>query len=628
MKILLMLELEKTELNTLLGDNVAYRPDLSKKGDSFLVDYIIKYSPEIIISGTDVSSNVIQVWAKACRGVDLRLLVVNDKNIRPQSRTVNGVTVVDLAVTHDAGITALVYAEKLYTRLVTCRHARSVVERCGKLRKASSSVLLVGAGIVNLIAAYYLRGRGCQVTIIEASPDPRSHSDWGTLGCTHGGGNARMFTLTECDDYHDKYYSHNFRFNAHFQEPVSKSGWVIGDIGSFDEKEVEWTNDFKNVPIWLANLYNEDIFNLSHEAKSLWELLITEHPTLFENVEFKRNVLRVVSDEAYQQHQIKRQEWVKSTVKVLDNEDIVNAYPSLAAGCDNGTIVGGIEVVGFTLNIHRFVSNLLEHLERSGVTFKWDRGANSINRDADGVVSSITAGDQTYVANHYVVSPGAYGSSLLQGTLSENKVHGMLGAWISFPNLEPKLHQSVKISRPGHVANSGNIILAKDDKGSDILIFGSGFGYTGSDPNNIDANELECIYKSMEDYVKKTFPKAYEAALQSGQLVKSRKYCIRPWTATCLGVFEIDNAVDGCFIVSSGHNTGGFAQSTSSAMAIIAAIEGEEHIMHSLYHPQRFTSFYFDQRQCTDSSIDLNNLQLNLPIPISSSNSRRMNKQF
>jgi D-amino-acid dehydrogenase len=134
--------------------------------------------------------------------------------------------------------------------------------------------------------------------------------------------------------------------------------------------------------------------------------------------------------------------------------------------------------------------------------------------------------------------------------------------------------------------------LAQDSYGADRLIYGSGFGYIGHDVENISRDRLELIFSSMEDYVSKLFPDAFHAALEDGSLRASKKYCIRPWTPTSLGVFEVEQAHSGCLIIASGHNTGGFSQSPSVAKAAIAAMRGEMHLMHRIYHPDRFKAFW------------------------------------
>ncbi|WP_217189303.1 hypothetical protein [Streptomyces buecherae] len=69
---------------------------------------------------------------------------------------------------------------------------------------------------------------------------------------------------------------------------------------------------------------------------------------------------------------------------------------------------------------------------------------------------------------------------------------------------------------------------------------------------------------------------------------------MRPWTATSLGLYHVEARQPrtapqqgGLFIVTGGHNTGGFAQSPAIGRAVLASVCGASHPMHTLYHPDR-----------------------------------------
>ena len=277
----------------------------------------------------------------------------------------------------------------------------------------------------------------------------------------------------------------------------------------------------------------------------------------------------------------------------LDTKELTEKYPALADACANGVVVGAMETVGFTLNVHKFMTQLLDYLEQVGGQCFWNNRITRILRDDHSVVIGLVSDSQTIAADNYVISPGAYGSELLKGTQTENKIHGVLGGWMVIPNLAPKLEHSLKIARKGHITADANVTVATNYQGEEILIVGSGYGYTGLDPSNIRTDELEAMYCGIEDSIKCYFPTAYETAKQSGLLKASRRYCVRSWTSTSLGIFEmIESANGGRLIVTGGHNTGGFAQSPAIAKAVLAALRGEFHPMHQLYYPNRFASFY------------------------------------
>ncbi|MCP2729960.1 NAD(P)/FAD-dependent oxidoreductase [Limnofasciculus baicalensis] len=453
--------------------------------------------------------------------------------------------------------------------------------------------MLVGAGIVNLITAYYLTEAGYSITIYDASPDPRESQHWSRYGCTRGGGDARMFTLTEADNYNDKDFTGIAHFNNLFGSKVSESGWVICDINNISIPEQTWIHEYEAVPPWLANVYNDDILSFNHESHPLWEDLIENASELFQGVELREGIVRLYSDEAHYRQSIERHRKIQSLRRAFMPEELTEIYPALADACANGVVAGAMEVVGFTLNVHKFIAKLLARLEKVGVQCFWNQSITKIIRNHHGVVIGLESSNHTITADNYVISPGVYGSGFLRGTQTENKIQGVLGGWMLIPNLAPKLEHSLKIARKGHITEDANVTVATDSKGEEILIFGSGYGYTGLDPSNILPDDLEAMYCGIEDSIKRYFPAAYEAAKQSGLLEASRRYCVRPWTSTSLGVFEaIESTSDGKLIVTGGHNTGGFTQSPAIAKAVLAALRGELHPMHHLYHPNRFASFY------------------------------------
>lgn len=97
----------------------------------------------------------------------------------------------------------------LYARALVTAERRFLAERVGPVlaghlgavRPEAASVVLVGNGVVNLLTGLRLLRAGHRVTFYDSGPDPRSGAPWTAFGCSRGGGDARMFTLTEADGY-------------------------------------------------------------------------------------------------------------------------------------------------------------------------------------------------------------------------------------------------------------------------------------------------------------------------------------------------------------------------------------------------------------------------------------------
>jgi len=70
------------------------------------------------------------------------------------------------------------------------------------------TVVLAGSGIVNLITAYYLIKNGYLIRIFDQAPDPVTRPNWSLLGCSAGGGDSRIFSISEA--------RHHFVNSRHF----------------------------------------------------------------------------------------------------------------------------------------------------------------------------------------------------------------------------------------------------------------------------------------------------------------------------------------------------------------------------------------------------------------------------
>jgi glycine/D-amino acid oxidase-like deaminating enzyme len=567
-----------------LGKDVAYRPDLEHRGFRALASALVRTRPSVLLARSTLHPAAARAWRAAMPGVPL--LFLGAGQARDHELASLGILCRELPEEWMANtaLAALTFAERSWTEAVTCeaQPARAAPRRGG-------TVALVGGGIVNLITALTLTRAGYEVTLYDAAPDPRSDGDWSAYGCTRGGDNARMFTLTEADNYNDKRYPASGEINTLLERPVSDGGWRISDGASLSPADQRWAAEYKSVPPWLARVYTADIFSFNREARGLWDALMRDEPGLFDGVGFCEGILRLYTDEKHFWAQVARQDRVGATRRVLTADEVAERHPALGDACGSSMIIGGIEVVGFTVNVHDFLGRLVDLLERAGADLRWSQPVVEVLWD-DGVAAGLVTSDEIVSADSYVVSPGAYGDELLRGTVAHERIQGVLGVWLTVPNLEPRLEHSLKIARTGHSAEDSNVTVGHDRSGNPALIIGSGYGWTGLQPSNIDPVELEGLYKAVEDTAQRFFPRAHRAARESGELDASRRLCVRPWTSSSLGVFATAPARDGgLLIVTGGHNTGGFTQSPSVAAAVLAALRDESHPMHTLYHPERLS---------------------------------------
>jgi glycine/D-amino acid oxidase-like deaminating enzyme len=574
---------------------VLYRPDLVGADPETTGAALAAVVPDVFVSAGTVPPAALAGWrAAAPQAV---LLVVTGTRPVAAGFARHGVAwrlVPDLADSPaDSLAGPLAVAERAWNEVVA--EALLSARVPAPAARAARSVTLVGGGVVNLVTALQLARAGYAVSVYDGAPDPRAGAPWTAYGCTRGGGDGRMFTLTEADSYNDRAVGPRGTPNGLLERTVRERGWLVADPAGLAPRERQWAADFQRMPAWLARGFTADIFAFNQAAAGLWQRFMAADPELFDAAAtgYQDGILRLYSEAAYFRWHIARNEGVGAVRRVLTPTQVAADYPALADAVGGGELAGGIEVTGFTVNIHRFLARLVSVLEEAGVRFHWEQRVRAVRRTAGGTVTGVETPGGLVRSQHYVLSPGAYGRDLLAGTAAAGEIQGMLGVWLTVPNIEPRLAHSLKMARAGHRAEETNVTLGVGDGGEPVLICGSGYGWTGLDPGNVDQEQVEELYLALEDTVRRLFPAAHAAAVRGGALAASRRLCVRPWTASCLGVFEqLPTADGGVLVVTGGHNTGGFAQAPVVAEAVRDALAGRRHPMHLRYDPARLRRYY------------------------------------
>ncbi|RFU80689.1 hypothetical protein TARUN_1513 [Trichoderma arundinaceum] len=548
-----------------------------------------------ICDGEEVTNELVGCWLSQAPHIPKSILVKDIASIPRLQEYANG-RLFEIAGFPDQKDTTIQWeesilrdAEMLYARGRANSGLQNPSTARGHDRK--TTVLLVGAGIVNLITAVFLASRGYQVRIVDAGPNPRLCKDWTLLGVTNGGGNARMFTHTEADNYNEVGSKIYQNMQSIFRKTARNGGWSVKPPKDFTAAELAWVDTFEQVPAWLAKTFRQNIHYINQEAGKLWNELIETSPQLFEDVEFRRDILRLYVEPIALDAAIKLHNQLGAMVKATSPEEFLTANPGFRSAADSDHLAGGITVDGFTVNIHPFVAKLIDHITGLGGEFVWECEVQSIERNALGQVTALESKLGSLEADHYVVSPGVTGNNLLNGTASENLIQGVLGIWLQIPNLHPKLQHSMKIHRRAHLVEDINVTVAKDvETGEDILMFGGGYGYVGLDRPAPDSPELKALFNELEEVARIYFPQGYAAAKERGTMYPggNHKFCVRPFTTTGLGLFEkIPTTSGGQLIINGGNNTGGFAQAPAIARAVWRALVGEHDPIHELFHPDR-----------------------------------------
>lgn len=451
-------------------------------------------------------------------------------------------------------------------------------------------VLLVGCGVVNLVTALHLVQAGYAVSILESGPIPGTPT--AIPRCSWSGGDGRIFSWNEAR-HHLRGRTPNVAARA-FRRPITEGGWLCARPESLTAQDQRWIERYDQTAPWLRDVYHDDIIAMNRDSDPYWRALRETVPSVFAEVGLQTTLYRVYPDAARFAKAEREERAIGAFKRRL--ERIALEVPSLGKAVDNGNVFAAIEVQGFGLNIHRFARALLGYLEEQGVVVHWSTPADRIAFDSLGNVEGVWSGTRLFQADHFVVSPGVGGAQFLKGSTSGPQVAAMLGVWVSIPRPDGVEVPPMKVSRDGFASDESaagaNVIPGYAPNGAPVLHISAGHGFLGENAASADERETEAMFAAVEETARSLFPDWYEAAQRSGQLRESRSCCIRPWTPTCLGLFEtLPTSEGGVFAIAGGHNTGGFAQSPQVAQAVLAALGGSSHPMHRLYHPERLDTF-------------------------------------
>jgi D-amino-acid dehydrogenase len=405
-----------------------------------------------------------------------------------------------------------------------------------------------------------------------------------------------MFSYTEARQHHYRYGLVDANTQTDFRRRVGEGGWLCTPAPDLGRNDEEWIREFERMPQWLAGQYDQDIVRMNKRSYQGWLALMASDPDLFADVGFRERLFRIYSTQEQLEKAKLRESDYGSLQGILDRAALARECPSLEKAIATGAVAGGLEVAGFSVNVHSFGLRLMRRIGSLGGTFRWNESVQRVAWSGGAVVAGLHLRDGSLLtADHYVLSPGAYGDGLLEGTASHGKIAGMVGMWLTIPNDPPRMEVPLKISRSGFgapgAAEGANAIPGKTPEGQDVLHLSSGHGYVGVQRKPLSAQALEELARAVEQTAAVYFKDKYEA-LSPNDLQRPYRYCIRPWTPSGLGLFEAIPANDGgTLVVAGGHSTGGFAQAPVVAEAVLDALSGRRHEMASIYHPRRLERF-------------------------------------
>lgn len=456
------------------------------------------------------------------------------------------------------------------------------------------AVVMVGAGIVNLVTALELIRFGFSIEFFDQMSDPfcRERRRENLVGATFGGANARIFSLNESRQHlvHDA--GPSARNGRLFRSRISDNGWLSVNYEHLHEEEKKWVADLESVPSWLAGIYYRDILGFNVQSKAKWFEMLSVFPAILRGVSFNNRLLRIYQRQEAFQAAIRSETALGACRETLSVADLAQLEPSLAKSIRAGNISGALIVDGFSLCVKDFSRNIIRILRSHGVRFHWDKALDNVEFDMGGRVRCLHFGSDVQKPEHAVISPGAYSNFLYKPTRPFTDIASVAGMWVTIPNEGELLTRPVKVKRKGFAsgaaAEGANMIPGYSSDGHPVIFCSSGHGFVGRAPARVKQSDLKELARCVNETAGQIFPDKYRMAWQRGMLDRSPEFCVRPWTYSGLGIFHRrDMVCGGKFIVTGGHNTGGFAQAPMVAEAVRMALQGKLHAMDELYHPKR-----------------------------------------
>jgi D-amino-acid dehydrogenase len=253
--------------------------------------------------------------------------------------------------------------------------------------------LVLGSGLAGITAAYYLRQRGCDVTVVDRAAGPARETSYA---------NGSMITPSLADPWNSPgVFRVLLRSLGRDNSPMllrpsalpSLVGWGIAFLRNSSQRNFE-----RN---YLANV------GLVHYSQWIMRDLLQTHPLEFDHA--YDGTVKIFRDAAAHEYGVKVAHWLKQAGvqhRLLDRPALLDVEPALHAVIDR--ICGGIAYPGDeTGNARLFCEELRRICAGHGVTFRYGENVVAIAADRQRVTGLRTA-KETLAADVYVLAAGSF----------------------------------------------------------------------------------------------------------------------------------------------------------------------------------------------------------------------------
>lgn len=313
-------------------------------------------------------------------------------------------------------------------------------------------VVVMGAGIMGVVTAYFLAKSGHQVIVLE------KNSAAG-LGCSYANG-AQLS------------YSHIEPLASSTSLPLILSALIKPNsflsINNFTNKDfVKWSYNFlKNCTKKKSTENSEKLFFLGNLSRNTLQEILTNEPEIKFNYS-KKGILHFYRSKRLFENALKDTEiqlMKGNKVEVLSPEECVKKEPTISKICDNEKLIGGIfygnDAAGDALTFLKNLEKICK--EKYNVVFHYNAEIKNIftnHKKITGIHTNIGV----FSGDKYIYALGAYSDNLLKGIGVDSKIYPIKGYSFSIPVTNEYLAPSIGLTDPENkivYSRVGNIFRA------------------------------------------------------------------------------------------------------------------------------------------------------------------------
>ena len=281
-------------------------------------------------------------------------------------------------------------------------------------------VIVLGAGVIGVVSAYFLARAGHQVTVIERNSSAGED-------CSYANGGQLSYS-------HIETWAAKTSLLAMLKAAFLPNSFLT--ISDYTNKEFwRFVTEFcRNSSVQKSQENSQKLFALTSYSREVLKQIINEEENLF--FDYKNNgILHFFRDTKKLEKAVKGVETYNSLgcrTQILSAEECLKKEPALIKLFDKKKLAGGIfyedDASGNSALFTKALTKICQ--EKYGVVFEWSTDVKNILTNYK-EITGINTNKGVFVAEKYVYALGAASTRLLSGIKVETKIYPIKGHSLS-----------------------------------------------------------------------------------------------------------------------------------------------------------------------------------------------------